>query len=333
MKEFYRGKIKDLLRPGYFFLKEILYPHGRKRLKKNIFLKDLYRGKRAFLLLTGESLQQIDINNLKNEYTFGTGFIFLHEDFEKINLTFYMDTEPSKSFCPSNPSWPKSHLGPLGHKGILTFYREIDERFKNKTILILNNDNFEYIENNNLFKDKTKYFIKGKNDLHTFKGKEYKIIVDLTRRSTSGSGSIFNSIIILIYMGFKEIYLCGAGYTYTPTYQLHFYDNYAFPKSLGNVKAENEAKKVVGSHNKERSTNIEYYGIMKKGDVYRGIYVQKVKKGNVNRKKHMVLNEYSRLQGVKIINIVPNGFESPVYEKITWEEVVNNVLPNQPKLT
>ena len=129
-------------------------------------------------------------------------------------------------------------------------------------------------------------------------------------------------------MGFKEIYLCGAGYTYTPIYQLHFYDNYAFPKSLGNVKAENEAKKVVGPLNKERNTNIEYYGIMKKGDVYRGIYVQK---GDVNRKKHMVLNEYSRLQGVKIINIVPDGFESPVYEKTTWEEVIDNVLSSQLK--
>lgn len=327
MKEFYRDKIKDLLRSEYYFCKDIFDLQGKKRLKKNIILNDLYWGKRIFLLLTGASLHQIDINKLKDEYTAGTQFIFFHEDIEKINLDFYVSVEPSKSFYPNSRSWPKSYLG-SGRERIKAFYRDIDERLKNGTILFLHSDNYKYIENDNLLKDKTKYFIKGKNDLHNFKGKEYKIIVDLTKRSISGGGSIFDSIIILIYMGFKEIYLCGAGYTYTPIYQLHFYDNYAFPKSLGNVKAENEAKKVVGPLNKERNTNIEYYGIMKKGDVYRGIYVQK---GDVNRKKHMVLNEYSRLQGVKIINIVPDGFESPVYEKTTWEEVIDNVLSSQLK--
>lgn len=88
MRKFYRNKIKDLLRPGYYFCKDIVDFEGRKRLKKNIILNDLYLGKRAFLLLTGASLQQIDINKLIDEYTFGTGFIFLHEDIRKINLNF-----------------------------------------------------------------------------------------------------------------------------------------------------------------------------------------------------------------------------------------------------
>ena len=118
-------------------------------------------GKRAFLLLTGASLQQIDISKLKDEYTFGAGFVFLHEDIEKVNLTFCMDFEPSKNVNPSNPNWPKSHLGPLGPEGIVAFYKEIDKRFTNKTILILHSDNYKDIEINNLFKGKTKYFVKG----------------------------------------------------------------------------------------------------------------------------------------------------------------------------
>ena len=113
MKEFYIDKIKDLLRPAYYFCKDIIDFKGRKRIKKNIILNDLYLGKRAFCLLTGESLQQIDIHKLKGEYTFGTGFVFLHEDIGKINLTFYVNTEPSKSFHPNNPNWPKDYLGPL----------------------------------------------------------------------------------------------------------------------------------------------------------------------------------------------------------------------------
>ena len=56
MKDFLRDKIKDLLRPGYYSCKDIVDFKGRKRLKENIILNDLYLGKRGFLLLTGASL-------------------------------------------------------------------------------------------------------------------------------------------------------------------------------------------------------------------------------------------------------------------------------------
>jgi len=153
LKEFYRDKIKDLLRPGYYFCKDIIDFKGRERLKKNIVLNDLYLGKRIFLLLTGESLQQIDISKLKNEYTFGAGLIFVHGDIGKIDLTFYMNIDASNSiaFMMDSPYWPKSYLGPLGSEGIVQCYREIDKRLGNKTILILHSDNYKCIENNNFF--------------------------------------------------------------------------------------------------------------------------------------------------------------------------------------
>ncbi|MCK4542950.1 MAG: hypothetical protein KAU17_12005, partial [Spirochaetales bacterium] len=310
MKKFYRDKIKDLLRPGYYFCKDIFDFQGRKRLKKNIILNDLYEGKKAFLLLTGESLQQININKLKAEHTFGTGFIFLHEDIRKMDLTFYMDAEPSKTLRPGMPQWPESHLGPLGHEGIVQFYREIDKRLGNKTILILNSDNYKYIEINNLFKDKTRYFVKGKKDLHVIEKVPYKIIADLTKRSISGGGAVFFSILIMMYMGFKEIYLCGAGYTYESMFYYHFYDNFVFSKSMGREKAEIEAKKAIDGINKKHSSNLEYYGFFEKDDLYRSICVIR-KDHDPNKDTHQILNNYARSQGVKIYNIVPDGFESP----------------------
>ncbi|MBW2570141.1 MAG: hypothetical protein JRE47_12455 [Deltaproteobacteria bacterium] len=330
MKEFYRSKIKDLLRPGYYFCKDICDFQGRKRLKKNIILNDSYLGKKVFLLLTGESLQQVNINKLKDEYTFGTGFVFLHKNIGKINLTFYMNPEPSKSFNPNNPNWPKSHLGPLGHDGVVAFYKAIDERLGNKTILILNSDNYKYIKNNKLFKDKIKYFVKGKKYLHVIEGVPYKIIAGLTKRSISGGGSVFFSILIMMYMGFKEIYLCGAGYTYEPVYNLHFYDNFVFPKSMGREKAEIEARKAIDNINKKYFSSLEYYGFFEKDDLYRSICVIR-KDQDSNKDKHRILNNYARSQGVKIYNIVPDGFESPIYEKITWQEVESKILPGNQK--
>ena len=155
-------KIKDLLRPSYYFCKDVLDFSGRATLSKNIVLKNKFNNKRAFLLLTGESLQQIDIQKLRNEYTFGVGFIFLHTDIQKVNLTYYMNTEPAASFHPNNTNWPEHQLGPLGKEGISLFYRQIDKRLDDSTTLILNSDNHKYITGNNFFKNKTKYFVKTK---------------------------------------------------------------------------------------------------------------------------------------------------------------------------
>lgn len=329
MKDFLRDKIKDLLRPGYYVCKDIVDFKGRKRLKKNLILNDLYLNKRAFLLLTGASLRQIDISKLIDEYTFGTGFIFLHEEIGSVNLTFYVDLAPSKVFHPNNPNWPKACLGPLGPEGIVTFYREIDRRFTDNTMLILNSDNYNCIRKYNLFKDKTVYFVKGAKRLYVPRGVPYKTVADLTRRSISGGGSVFFSILIMMYMGFKEIYLCGAGYTYEPTYQLHFYDTPRFPKSMGREKAEIEARKSIDAHNTKMGSTLEYYGLLETSHFYEGICISRTAY-DINKHKHQMLNDYARSQGVKIYNIVPDGFESPIYEKIRWEEVEREILPGNP---
>jgi len=152
----------------------------------------------------------------------------------------------------------------------------------------------------------------------------------LTKRFTGGVGSVFNLVLIMMYMGFKEIYLCGAGYTYEPVWMLHFYDNFVFPKSIGKKKAELEARKAIDIRNKKIPSNYEYYGLSEKDNFYRGIYTKRMDY-DPNKEKHKILNNYARSQEVKIYNIVPVGFESPIYEKIKWEEVVSNVLPNQSK--
>ena len=239
-----------------------------------------------------------------------------------------MDIEPSKTFRTGLPQWPESHLGPLGHEGIVQFYREIDERLEDSTILILHSDNYKYI-NNNFFKNKTKYFVKGKKYLHVIEGVPYKIIADLTKRSISGGGSVFFSILTLMYMGFKEIYLCGAGYTYEPISHYHFYDNFVFPKSMGRKKAELEARKAIDDRNRKMGSTLEYYGLFEKDNLYRGVYIIR-KDHDPNKDKHRILNNYARSQGVKIYNIVPDGFESPIYEKITWQEVESKILPGDP---
>jgi hypothetical protein len=138
--------------------------------------------------------------------------------------------------------------------------------------------------------------------------------LDLTKRFTGGDGGVFNLVLIMIYAGFKEIYLAGAGYTYEPIYELHFYDNPVFPKSLGREKAEIEAREAIYTRNANTGSTLEYYGLLDKGSFYRGIYVQR-RPNSKFKEKYIILNTYAKSQVVKTYNIVLDSFEMPVYKK------------------
>ena len=42
--------------------------------------------------------------------------------------------------------------------------------------------------------------------------------------------------------------------------------------------------------------------------------------------QHRRVKEFALEHGVKIYNVVPDGFESPIYEKVTWDYVKQHVL-------
>jgi len=319
-----RDKIEHYLRSGYYFFKDISDFGGRKRLKKNITLYNLCAGKKAFFLGTGESLETIDINMLKNEYTLGANLIFLHNDIKKIDLNFYLNLD---IYTSTLPQWPEGYLGPPGYEGKAQIYKEIDESLRNNTALILPSDNYKCI--NNIIENKTKYYVKVRKKLHVINGLPYKTVADLTKRRISGGSSLYFSIQVLMHMGFKEIYLCGTGYTYNPEYVFHFYDNIVFPKSIGKNEAIRSVKNAIEIRRK-KGGSAEYYGLLEKGDLYRGICIRRKNENNPQHYDyHRKIKEYADSQGVKIINIVPEGFESPVYEKMSWEKVVSKILPNK----
>lgn len=47
--------------------------------------------------------------------------------------------------------------------------------------------------------------------------------------------------------------------------------------------------------------------------------------------RHHIMKKFADDHGVKIYNVVPDGFESPIYEKVSWEHVLNNVLRKNDK--
>ncbi len=74
----------NFLRDSYDALRRIpelpgayLHPWRRESIKRLSALKDIHKGKRAFIIGNGPSLKQTDVSKLKNEITFGMNRIYL----------------------------------------------------------------------------------------------------------------------------------------------------------------------------------------------------------------------------------------------------------------
>ncbi len=348
-KSSYFNKIKEFVKPYYYAFKDFFDFQGNKLLKKNKSIKNLYYGKRCFLICTGASLEQIDITKLKDEYTLGVGWIILHKEIKNLNLKMFLRSAPIKviNTRASYPSYYYNAIYPEYKDKIYEekyykfckrnidrgylFYRTLDNVLMKGSKVFVRSDDYKFINWKSLFENKKVYYLEILNTFHTHEKDMLNINIDLTKRFVGGTSAIFNSIIAMIYMGFKEIYLCGAGYTYHPIYELHFYDNYVFSKEVGYKKASELAKSAVDIHNKKHDSNIEYFGLLEKEDSYKGIYVDKKTNDPTLKKEHRMMYEYAKSQNVKMYNVVPEGFESPIYEKISWEEVVGKVLSNKQK--
>jgi len=298
---------------------------------KNRKLNNKHEDLRAFCLLTGDSLSHIDIHKLKNEITIAPGFSYLSDEIINLPLTYYFSTEVGKNmdrqYAHGWWNWPEKHLlSGYIYQGYL-FTREVVLRLiKNGTIVFFNADQINYFNKINLFspEEKNVYFLKQMGGL-----KSNKVFhnADLTKRFSGLSGSVFNIILLLMKMGVKEIYLCGAGYTYSPTYEMHYYNNFSC-SSLEYTKKEAMIKAIeyVNNRNILNNVNLTVKDIYKKNRNYRGILTQPYTETDDIR-KHRLLLKIAKENGVSIYNITPDGFESPVYDKISWTEVLD-ILEN-----
>jgi len=88
MKETLKQSMSDSLwssaRDAYDALRRIpelpgayLHPWRRESIRRLAALKDIHKGKRAFVIANGPSLKQTDMSRLKNEFTFGMNRIYL----------------------------------------------------------------------------------------------------------------------------------------------------------------------------------------------------------------------------------------------------------------
>ena len=301
-----------------------------KVLLKNRVLKDIHRGKRCFVFGTGLSVNNIDMSLLTQEYSFGSNFLNYHKDFQKLNVNFYASVSPPSvlrnvhlkaTYTDSTIYSAKDVAVWLDEKITLVtysidpevFFPKIDSDLNKDVLLFFGADCRKSFEKKGLFRDKQVFYLK---PLKPVLEAEEQCI-DLTKRITFHQNVVLFMLAVAVYMGFEEIYLVGNDYSFDPCCEFHFYDSLLFSKKMDKELAIELMNKVG-----ERR-NISLYKVEEDDEVYRPVYVRY----DTDKSVHVAVNDFITSKGVKIFNIVPDGFESPVYKKVSWEYVVENVLP------
>ncbi len=229
--------------------------------KKNQNIKNIYIGKRCFIVGNGSSLLQMDLAKLRNEITFVVNNIILHKDLDRIKPKYYVMIEPISSLS----SYEKSkYYYPAN------FFKKIDTAFKGiNTSLIFNVDAMSYLESNQVFSGKDIHYVKPMGSVLEYENKLLKD--DISKIITFGDGVIYTAICIAVYMGFNEIYFIGCDVdSYTNKRVNRFYSSVVEDEEDGKQNNEYYAYgnyqslkrwRIVVNHFKKKGIKIYNAGI------------------------------------------------------------------------
>ena len=296
-------KLKAYARPVYHALQDIQL-HGV--LAPNAALKNIHRGRRCIIFGTGASILDIDLSLFAREYTFSCNEIFQHRDFDRFNLDFYTVVEPFYGRM----------YGARYMQDVYKLYSDIDRSFRDKNPLFFFDATLrQYFREQHFLVGKKVHYVLPKEPL----AKAAVLQGDLTKRITFADGAIFTMVAASIYMGFSELYLVGCGYTYRPVHQFHFYDYPHFPAGLSEQQKEehlaafrraNPESEVFGLS--EQNGEVRITAVMRRPDEF--------------YKLHRRVKQYAESCGVRIVNAVPDGFESPVYDSVSVDYLTQTII-------
>ncbi len=172
--------------------------------------KNKHFNDRCFIVGTGPSIKQQDLTFLKDEMVIGVSGLFQHKDIDIINPNYYV-----------LPPVFRGHGKLYDKDNFIQWFKNMDKALSNNTIMILDVSDKKYIEEHNIFKNKS---IVWKNYLPWNESIEIDKIDIL---EMPGIWSVSESAIqSAMYLGFKEIYLLGFDHTWYNDIWEHFTDDY-----------------------------------------------------------------------------------------------------------
>lgn len=169
-----------------------------KCLKRNKKFYNIHLGERCFILGNGPSLDKVDVSLLKNEYIFGVNQITDSAVFDKLKINYWVCFDTAFLKVLDKESFETKFLNTESKLDACFF----DIGFK------------DFIEKNNICEEQSMYYILNRIPYCRTNVKE-KLFkkVSLDKFVLSPYTVVIESILIAIYMGFKEIYLLGCDET------------------------------------------------------------------------------------------------------------------------
>jgi len=177
-------------------------------MQKNIELKNLHAGEKAFLIANGPSIKKQNLKLLKNEITFFVNRSFLHEDYAYIQPTYHIFVDSKLA---------------TGEWEITMLNNVLD---KNPNVIFLLNYKWYFLDKFKPYIDDTKFKIYWVNCALSTTPFHKTRKIDLTN-ITYGSAVTGVAFSSSIYMGIKNFYFLGQdgnGLCYELTQkESHFY--------------------------------------------------------------------------------------------------------------
>lgn len=176
-------------------------------LQKNEKFKNLHKGQTCYIIGNGASLKNMDLSAFSNHITIGVNNLYLHNDFNKLDIRYHALIEPFFMFPYFKNPYTKNiqkHIFGTLFKKVFLQYPQVSVFLSASNILwpSLNNSYFLYNFSNH-----------DSNLKHCNISSSFSFM----------KGGLYAGVGLAINMGFKKAILVGCDYVFTPSFEGHFY--------------------------------------------------------------------------------------------------------------
>jgi len=171
-----------------------------KLLPENENLRSKYKDvKRCFILATGPSIKNENLDLLQNEFCISVSNFFVHEKYLSLKPKFHV-------FAPSHP--------PITSEQYSAWLKDASDNTHFETTFVVADSNRSIVESTLIHSNKLFYLSGG------------DFPVDFCKRLPPVQTVVHVAIYLAIYLGIKEIYLLGADHSWVLHYgkSNHFYE-------------------------------------------------------------------------------------------------------------
>lgn len=188
-----KDKLDEVVYSAYNFFSDVLFGlnfEAKKLVRENYKYKGIHAGERCFVLATGPSLNKLSdgqVGALKSEYLFGVNSLYKADVASKLTPRYYALMD--------NLYW-----GDWSHT-----FEEVVERYRESPPVIITDLRAKHIVEELSGKVSSLY-------VYSKKYPTKEMSSEITGNIYAAMNVVAYSILVAMYMGFKEIYLLGCDY-------------------------------------------------------------------------------------------------------------------------